>query len=165
MSSCFSQAGLYSIPLDNSLLPSFWISHISPSILSSTPPPFLFSRWSHVQWDLRGAGERKGDRLLYNSKLEALVCVCAWGTGQLGHTHHTRAMSTGWWPAFSTGPRPPRQIMISHEQQAVLYLSMCWIKCRKGLEVEIDGPWIKHCWKSTVAHLWGLVVERARRVK
>lgn len=71
------------------------------------------------------------------------VCVHAWGTGQLGHTHHTRAMRTGWWSVFSTGSRPPRQIKISYEQ-AVLYLSMCWIKCGARFEVQIDGCWIEH---------------------
>lgn len=50
---------------------SFSTSTISLSLLIR-----LSSRWSHVQWVLMGAQQRNRDRLLYNSKLVALACVC-----------------------------------------------------------------------------------------
>lgn len=105
-----SELGLYSIPPDNSLLPSFRLSHVSLSTLppsrllhshqlSASYPPHhpLFKMISCPVCSQGSQRQRKGDRLIYNSKLVALACVCAWGTGQLGHTsyqsHEDRLMA------------------------------------------------------------------------
>lgn len=142
----YSQVGLYSIPLDNSLLPSFSISHISLSTQplsrllhshhpSFSPHTFLFSRWSHVQWVLKGNWREKGGQITLQQQISSsglCVCVRSAGTHTSYQSHEDRLMAV----FFSTGPRPPGQDKIGHEQQSLgmctsVCVCVCWIKWGK----------------------------------